>query len=1432
MKKILLVLMLVACFASTAYGITYDQANYDKHIGDALTKGQNDPVRNFIGEMETIAAGGEKGTGSFFYVDSAVLSAGAGGSWTAALATLQEAIDDCTDNAGDIIYVAQGHAEDLATAAVLLFDCPGITVIGFGSGDEMPEFSLTAQASTVSVTAADVTIYNLRFLGEWAGGSTLGIDVQTTGDGFRVLGCEFRSNSSNEELLIALNVTTNAHNLVIAGNSFVFETGGGESSAIVFEAISNKTVISGNYFNGDWSDYVILGTGGISLQMLVEGNVIHNIDGSSGGKLISFNASTTGDIIGNTCYGVGSAQAIVANSMFVSPDNVTMTTEDVETRTYEAMMGSFTGASGAAQGASIYADMVLAQTDLDDILANMITYGLDHLITALDGSTNAYPTSVASHSILAYLMDNSADPATVNYDNTLHSFKAIGTDTDTLITNVAAIATSIAAMNDTGWIGTCSANVGGTDEAVVPLLSGFGDDFFNTGWSLLCIYDSDGHGSAPEGEMRDITDYTSSDGTFVVNVAFTAALTTGDVVMVKRTEELELDMPTMLGGAGTIWYVDSGATNGDATGLTWENAHLTIQDADDDLSAGDVVYLADGHDETVATGDSTLLNVANTSFIGMGKGDARPLITISDDGTLLTLNAAGITFKNIRLQSSVTACDIAISVGASGIGCTIEDCAFIDGDATTTDEFVDVISVNAAASNLTVKNCTYYSLDATGHTNSFIDLGATTIDSPSIIGCTIFGMFAEAPIWGGASAVPVNVLIKDNVISNTTTGEHCIEFTGAATGVCTGNRLYSNDYATMLDPGSMKCIDNWGTDAINQQSIAIPISAETSDVGEVAAGSNLERLEWLQKQADDICATLGIDSTDDNVFYVRSGESGADDGTNWTDAEATLALGIGEVTTATGAYIFVASNHAENIGGDTAINKAGMTIWGLGVGEARPKLTFDTSSDVLTHTVPNVKYKNIIFICSTQDTTVGITLDGASDGAVFEDCEWRNTTTSEFVSCVTFTAAACDDVRFTRCKFINRTATHAATAAITNIVDVTDNMTIEDCEFYGDWTLAAIWSDDADTNVKVLNNIVQNHSTGVHAIEFSAAALGTLAGNKCYADTWGVVIDPGSLKCYNNYVSNAINESGHLFPDAPVDIDPGIQGTGRIIYVDSGATAGGGATWATAYNTVDDAMDDTLADRGDIIYVAQYHAEREEATGPIFTMDVDGVSVIGVSQGTPHGVVTTGVPANGDCQMPLFVLDHVDAEVSITAANCRIQGIRIESDLEDVKIGLLIAGTGDGSVVEGCYFSDGAVTEELLVGIQATADADTIQLLNNRFSTVASGGCTHGILMAGGCDNAVVQGNIIQGTYSTGAFIATAAPSVNLQILDNIFTNQGAVAMDLNATTTGILARNFFAGTTSMAAAVTDIDQMWCFENYTTGADNASAVIDPAVDSE
>lgn len=294
---------------------------------------------------------------------------------------------------------------------------------------------------------------------------------------------------------------------------------------------------------------------------------------------------------------------------------------------------------------------------------------------------------------------------------------------------------------------------------------------------------------------------------------------------------------------------------------------------------------------------------------------------------------------------------------------------------------------------------------------------------------------------------------------------------------------------------------------------------------------------------------------------------------------------------------------------------------------------------------------------------------------------------------------------------------------------------------------------------------------------------------------------------------------------------------GSVFYVDSvsGSDSNTGADWDNALATIDAAVNLCTDYAGDVILVAPYHQEVQAASGNMITLDVAGVSIIGCGTGSTHSVVATGASTlHGG---PTLICDHASAvAIYVISPSCRISGINFVSDVADVAKMVYIYGVstvnGDGAIVENCTFKDNGAALEYLVGIQVASSADC-QILNNTFYTTAAGGTDNAIKLGSACHKTLIQGNKAFGKFATGG-ILTSAVLTGLMIIDNIIVNaEAAIAIALSGTTsTGVLARNLLGGTTSIAAALTGDDAMFCFENYVTGAAGASGIINPAVDAD
>jgi hypothetical protein len=126
-------------------------------------------------------------TGSYFFVDSNTgLNQTTYGTKDRPFATVDYAIGKCTASKMDVIVVMPGHSETLASAGAITCDVAGVQIVGLGTGTLRPAFSLTATASSILVTAANVSISNCVFS---SGVAELVTCFTVSGTGFTMNNC-------------------------------------------------------------------------------------------------------------------------------------------------------------------------------------------------------------------------------------------------------------------------------------------------------------------------------------------------------------------------------------------------------------------------------------------------------------------------------------------------------------------------------------------------------------------------------------------------------------------------------------------------------------------------------------------------------------------------------------------------------------------------------------------------------------------------------------------------------------------------------------------------------------------------------------------------------------------------------------------------------------------------------------------------------------------------------------------------------------------------------------------------------------------------------------------------------------------------------------------------------------------------------------------
>ena len=249
-------MILLLTFASVCFGQATSINVATKPTGDWFkSAGAKDLGWRWMQEADALLAIGESlGTGKIFYVDSGVVNEGDGSSWLNATDTLDEAINLCTADRGDVILVAQGHAESGTAADLWDADVAGITIIHLGNGANQGTYTFADTDTTVAIGAANVTIVGGRLL---AGISevVVGMIVEAAGDYLTVYGMEFpEPTTSSFEFNIAVQLTTGSDDVsFIDCKAYSADAAGADHWLNGGAGVINRLTLVGNTIYGEFA---------------------------------------------------------------------------------------------------------------------------------------------------------------------------------------------------------------------------------------------------------------------------------------------------------------------------------------------------------------------------------------------------------------------------------------------------------------------------------------------------------------------------------------------------------------------------------------------------------------------------------------------------------------------------------------------------------------------------------------------------------------------------------------------------------------------------------------------------------------------------------------------------------------------------------------------------------------------------------------------------------------------------------------------------------------------------------------------------------------------------------------------------------------------------------------------------------------------------
>jgi hypothetical protein len=301
----------------------------------------------------------------------------------------------------------------------------------------------------------------------------------------------------------------------------------------------------------------------------------------------------------------------------------------------------------------------------------------------------------------------------------------------------------------------------------------------------------------------------------------------------------------------------------------------------------------------------------------------------------------------------------------------------------------------------------------------------------------------------------------------------------------------------------------------------------------------------------------------------------------------------------------------------------------------------------------------------------------------------------------------------------------------------------------------------------------------------------------------------------------------------------GVTHPGKIFYVSNstvtpatadglaGANVEGLGTYQRPFSTIDFAVGQCVASRGDVIFVMPGHAETVTATS--IALDVAGVSIVGLGFGSLRPTLTFGAAA---------------ATIQVTAANVSVTNILHVANFADVATAYT-NNAGPEFSVEGCEFRDTSSILNFLSCVTTTVsvNADGLNFSRNKVFGLGTTAATTPIVVAGTISRPTINDNrvVLAILNNTSALLAHGALVVsNLEMIDNkVFrpnsdTSAGAILITTSATTNTGMVINNHVKTVDVAGMllVTAGSAYGVHENYVSGTADASGLLIPAADSD
>ncbi len=272
-------------------------------------------------------------------------------------------------------------------------------------------------------------------------------------------------------------------------------------------------------------------------------------------------------------------------------------------------------------------------------------------------------------------------------------------------------------------------------------------------------------------------------------------------------------------------------------------------------------------------------------------------------------------------------------------------------------------------------------------------------------------------------------------------------------------------------------------------------------------------------------------------------------------------------------------------------------------------------------------------------------------------------------------------------------------------------------------------------------------------------------------------------------------------------VPDGIWGDIRYVHHAGAGTSGPGWAPENAYTTIDSAVSACTANNNDLVVVLPGHAETIVGASGI-DLDIAGVTVMGVGQGTNRPTVTFGTATT--------------ATIDFSAANCTLKNIRCVNNID--SLASFIEGGASNATIEDCEFI-GSSAKEFLCGVYVPTTYDDWKIKGCKFvqptdpaGSNAAGGT--GAIFLIDSENVRVEGCEFIGCFETALVHNKTTAAANL-VVKNCYGYQPTGTADslpflLVSTATGAVIQSYFVNvnetqTTEATLSGTFGANMWNF---------------------